>query len=46
MNRRQIIKQSALVLTLLALPFPLPVFAKFNNMADSRNFDVFITGGS
>src|SRR5690554_3126386 len=46
MTRREIIKQGGLALTALALPFPLTAFTKFNNMTDSKNFDVIIIGGS
>lgn len=46
MNRREIIKQGGLALTTLVLPFPLTAFTKFNNMKDSKNFDVIIVGGS
>lgn len=46
MTRREIIKQGGLALTALALPFPLISFTKFNNMTDSKNFDVIIIGGS
>lgn len=46
MTRREIIKQGGLALTVLALPFPLTAFTKFNNMTDNKNFDVIIIGGS
>ncbi|MBX3009807.1 MAG: NAD(P)/FAD-dependent oxidoreductase [Melioribacteraceae bacterium] len=46
MTRREIIKQSGLALTALALPFPLTAFTKFNRMTDNKNFDVIIIGGS
>lgn len=46
MTRREIIKQGGLALTALGLPFPLTAFTKFNNMTDSKNFDVIIVGGS
>ncbi|UZJ63888.1 NAD(P)/FAD-dependent oxidoreductase [Sphingobacterium sp. KU25419] len=46
MTRREIIKQGGLALTARALPFPLTGFTNFNNMTDSRNFDVIIIGGS
>lgn len=46
MTKREIIKQGALSLTVLAWPFSLTAFKKFNNMTDSKNFDVIIIGGS
>lgn len=45
-SRRNFIKQSSLALTALALPFPLTVSKKYNEMTDNRNFDVIIIGGS
>lgn len=45
-TRREIIKQGGLALTALALPFPLTSFSKFNFMADNKNFDIIIIGGS
>lgn len=46
MTRREIIKQGGFVLTISALPFPLTAFTKFNNMRNSKKFDVIIVGGS
>lgn len=46
MTRREIIKQGGLALTVLAIPFPLTVFTKFNRMTDNKNFEVIIIGGS
>lgn len=45
-TRREIIKQGALALTALALPFPFTTLKKFNLMTDVKNFDVIIIGGS
>lgn len=45
-TRRKIIKQGALALTAVAMPFPLVSFTKFNHMTDNKNFDVIIIGGS
>jgi thioredoxin reductase len=45
-SRRKFIQQSGLVLTALSLPFPLKALIKFNEMTDSKNFDVIIIGGS
>lgn len=45
-SRRKFIQQSSLVLTALALPFPLTAFTKYNKMTDNKNFDVIIIGGS
>lgn len=45
-SRRTIIKQGGLVLTALAIPFPLTAFTKFNTMTDKNQFDVIIIGGS
>lgn len=45
-TRREIIKQGGLALTALALPFQLTAFSKINLMADHKNFDVIIIGGS
>ncbi len=46
MTRREVIKHGGLALTALALPYPLSVFSKLNFMADPKNFDVIIVGGS
>lgn len=46
MTRREIIKQGGLDLTALVFPFPLTSFSKINFMADTKNFDVIIIGGS
>lgn len=46
MTRREIIKQGGLALVALALPFPPIPFIKFNEMTDSKNFEVIIIGGS
>ncbi|GEL11122.1 Thioredoxin reductase [Flavobacterium glycines] len=45
-SRRELIKQGGLILSALALPFPLTTFLKFNEMTDNKNFDVIIVGGS
>ncbi len=45
-SRRQLIKQGGLALTALTLPFPLTAFTKYNEMTDSKTFDVIIVGGS
>ena len=46
MTRREIIKQSGMALTALALPFPITAFTKLNSMTDKKHFDVIIIGGS
>ncbi len=45
-TRRDFIVQNGLVLTALALPFPLNAISKFNEMTDKTVFDVIIVGGS
>lgn len=45
-SRRELIKQGGLALAVLALPLPLTSFLNFNEMTDSKNFDVIIIGGS
>ena len=45
-GRRDFIKRGATVLSTLALPVTLSAFTKFHNMANNKNFDVIIIGGS
>jgi len=45
-SRREIIKQGALALTALSIPFSLTAFTKNNNMTDEQKFEVIIIGGS
>ncbi|SEM76485.1 Thioredoxin reductase [Chitinophaga rupis] len=45
-SRRVLIKNGGLALSVLALPFPLTTFLNFNEMTDSKDFDVIIVGGS
>src|SRR5690554_3712065 len=45
-TRREIIKQGGLALTALALPFPLTVFTKYDNMNDNKEVDIIVIGGS
>lgn len=44
MTRREVTKKLGLALTALSLPFPS--FKKYIHMAESKNFDVIIIGGS
>lgn len=46
LTRREMIAQSAVVLTGLALPYPLSAYKQFNGMEHNRQFDVMIIGGS
>jgi thioredoxin reductase len=46
MNRREILKISAITLTSFALPFPLTAFTKYYLMTDTKDFEVIIIGGS
>jgi len=46
LTRREVIKHGGQALTVLAVPFPLTVFTKFNTMKDNKNFEVIIIGGS
>lgn len=46
MNRRENIKLSGLAVASLALPFPLTAFTKYNQMTDTKDFEVIIIGGS
>jgi thioredoxin reductase len=46
MTRKDFIKQGGLALSILALPFPLTAFTKYNKMIEKINFDVIIIGGS
>ncbi|MBA2613056.1 MAG: NAD(P)/FAD-dependent oxidoreductase [Bacteroidetes bacterium] len=45
-NRREIIKQGCLALTLLAVPFPLTAFTKLKKMTNDKKYEVIIIGGS
>ena len=46
MDRREILKISAIALACFALPFPLAAFTKYNFMTDIKDFEVIIIGGS
>lgn len=46
LSRRKFVKQGGVVLTGLVMPFPINAFKKFDNMKDSKSFDVIIIGGS
>lgn len=46
MTRREILKQGGLALTALTLPYTLTAFAKYNDVTDTKEFDVIIIGGS
>ena len=45
-TRREFIKQSGVALATLALPLQFTKFTNCNQMADQKNFDVIIVGGS
>ncbi len=46
LHRRKFIQQSSMAITALIIPGSLISPAKINKMADSKNFDVIIVGGS
>ncbi len=46
MTRRDVIKLGGSVLATVALPFPQNTFIKLDRMADQKDFDVIIIGGS
>lgn len=45
-TRRDIIKKSGIVLTTMAIPYPLSAFMKYKNISEKNNFEVIIIGGS
>lgn len=46
MTRREAIKNSALALSIMALPVPFSIFKKFNPLKENKKFDAIIIGGS
>lgn len=45
-SRRNFIKQGGLAMTALALPFPITIVSKQDDMKNAEQFDVIIIGGS